>query len=73
MSNLRIGITDPLWAWARKDSMADKKCGLCDHYKVRLTGPDKCVLGNKEVRSLTKACDWYANSVSDKKETGHAS
>jgi hypothetical protein len=43
--------------------MAEKKCGLCCHYKVSLSGQDDCKLLKKNIRSLDIACDQYNKAV----------
>jgi len=44
--------------------MPDKRCGLCCHYKVSLSGQDACKLLKKNIRSLDIACDQYNKAVS---------
>jgi hypothetical protein len=43
-------------------AVADKKCGLCDHYKVELTAGDRCKLHHKIIHSLDKGCGDYINT-----------
>ena len=43
--------------------MAEKRCGLCCHYKVSLSGEDRCRLLEKKVRSLDRACEQYSNEI----------
>jgi hypothetical protein len=44
--------------------MPDKRCGLCIHYKVSLSGQDACKLLKKNIRSLDIACADYNKGVS---------
>jgi hypothetical protein len=43
--------------------VAEKRCGLCCHYKVSLSGEDRCRLLEKKVRSLDRACEQYSNEI----------
>lgn len=43
--------------------MSGKRCGLCNHYKVGLSGQDDCKLLKKNIRSLDIACEQYSNEV----------